>query len=253
MDLSFWETKLIYKVVAGSQAYGLDTSQSDLDKRGVCIPARRYLLGLKPFEQWEHRDDIGDVVIYALAKFVRLALACNPNIIELLFTGSRHVLFVNDLGQRLLDHRHLFLTKRAHDTFSGYAISQLRRIERHHRWLMNPPDHQPLAEEFGGWPIEGRYGFPDHEAQRAFRAALKHWNHYQEWLRAVRDGLLSYRELLEMVAAYEARLDQLHDISPLPAEPDFEASEALVIELHEGFLNKTQSTTLAKRPHGDQG
>ena len=183
MGEPFWESNLIYKVVAGSQAYGLDTPESDLDVRGVCIPPRRYLLGLSPFEQWEHQEEAGDVVIYALAKFVRLALACNPNVIELLHTDPRNVLFVNDYGRRLLEHRHLFLSKRAGQSFTEYAISQLRRIERHHRWIINPPDHQPTPEEFAAWPAEGRYKFPDNDAYRAYQAALKHWNQYQEWQR----------------------------------------------------------------------
>lgn len=183
MGEPFWESNLIYKVIAGSQAYGLDTPESDLDVRGVCIPPRRCLLGLSPFEQWEHQGEAGDVVIYALAKFVRLALACNPNVIELLYTDQRHVLFVNDYGQRLLEHRHLFLSKRAGQSFTEYAISQLRRIERHHRWIINPPDHQPTPEEFAAWPAEGRYKFPDNDAYRAYQAALKHWNQYQEWQR----------------------------------------------------------------------
>jgi predicted nucleotidyltransferase len=109
----FWETNLIYQVVAGSQAYGLDRPESDRDLRGVCIPPRRYLLGLSSFEQWEHQDEDGDVVIYALDKFVRLALACNPNIIELLHVEPRHVLFINDYGQRLVENRHKFLSRRA--------------------------------------------------------------------------------------------------------------------------------------------
>jgi predicted nucleotidyltransferase len=290
MDEPFWETNLIYKVVAGSQAYGLDRPESDLDVRGACIPPKRYLLGLSDFEQWEQQDGLGDTVIYALTKFVRLALACNPNIIELLYTDPRHVLYTDKYGQRLVEHRHLFLSKQARHTFAGYAISQLRRIERHHRWLVNPPDHKPTQEEFGGWPVEGRYKFPDHEAYRAYQAALKHWNQYQtwrknrnparaelerrhgydtkhamhllrllkmgaeiletgqvrvyrpdrEWLAAVRNGLLTYEELLELAAAYEARLGQLYGCSSLPEEPDSAAAEALVVELQERFLWETR-------------
>lgn len=284
----FWETNLIYKVVAGSQAYGLDHAGSDRDERGVCIPPRRYLLGLSHFEQWAHQDDDGDVVIYALVKFVRLALACNPNIIELLYVEPRFHLFANEYGQRLLENRHLFLTRQAGRTFSRYAISQLRRMERHHRWLVNPPDHQPTQEEFGGWEDGGRYKFPDHEAYRAYQSALKHWNHYQnwrrnrnpdraelerqygydtkhaahllrllkmgneilesgqvqvyrpdrDWLRQVRGGLLSYEQVLELASSYEARLDELYDRSPLPEAPDFDAAEALVLELQERFLGQ---------------
>ena len=290
MAEAFWERNQIYKVVAGSRAYGLDRPESDLDIRGVCIPPRRYLLGLSDFEQWEQQDESGDTVIYALVKFVRLALACNPNIIELLYTEPRHVLFINAYGRRLVEHRHLFLSRQARHTFAGYAVSQLRRIERHHRWLANPPDHEPTQEEFGGWQVEGRYKFPDHEAYQAYRAARKHWRQYQtwrknrnparaelerkhgydtkhamhllrllkmgaeilesgevqiyrpdrEWLMAVRDGLLAYDELLELAAAYETRLGELYDRSPLPEEADAEAAEALVVELQERFLWETR-------------
>jgi predicted nucleotidyltransferase len=286
----FWETNLIYKVVSGSQAYGLELPESDLDLRGVCIPPPRFLLGLSDFEQWEQQDHRGDTVIYALAKFVRLALACNPNIIKLLHTESPSVLHIDEYGQCLVENRHLFLSKQARHTFAGYAISQLRRIERHHRWLVHPPEHKPSQEEFGGWPVEGRYKFPDHEAHRAYQAALKHWNQYQnwrknrnparaelerrygydtkhamhllrllkmgaeiletgqvlvyrrdrEWLAAVRNGLLSYEELLELATAYEARLGELHDSSSLPEEPDSEAAEAIVVELQLRFLSETQ-------------
>jgi hypothetical protein len=245
---------------------------------------------LRDFEQWEQQDDAGDTVIYALVKFVRLALACNPNIIELLYTDPGNVLHIDAYGQRLVEHRHLFLSRQARHTFAGYAISQLRRIERHHRWLENPPDHKPTQEEFGGWSVEGRYKFPDHEAYRAYQAAQKHWRQYQTWrenrnparaalerkygydtkhamhllrllkmgaeileagdvrvyrpdrawLMAVRDGSLTYEELLELAAAYEARLGALYDRSPLPDEPDTEAAEALVVALQERLLWETR-------------
>ena len=62
----------------------------------------------------------------------------------------------------------------------------------------------------------------------------------REWLMAVRRGLLSYEELLDLAATYEARLGQLYGTSPLPEEPDADAAEALVIELQERFLWETR-------------
>jgi len=183
MSEAFWETNIIYKTVAGSHAYGLATEESDYDARGVCIPSRRSLLGLTPFEQREESGEAGDRVIYGLGKFVRLGLACNPSIIELLYTEPHFVLFINEYGKELLSHRDLFLTRQVRHTFASYAISQLRRIERHHRWIVNPPDHQPTQEEFGGWFTGSRYRFPDSDAERSYRAALKHWNEYQTWQR----------------------------------------------------------------------
>ncbi len=179
----FWKANRIYHVIIGSQAYGLATEASDLDTCGVCIPPRPYLLGLSDFEQHVEHTPEYDVVVYALVKFVRLALASNPNILEALYVEPEEILHVDDYGEQLREHRQIFLSRKAGQTFSGYAISQLRRMERHHRWLVNPPDHQPSQEEFGGRFVGGRYKFPDHDAQRAYRSALKHWNQYQNWRR----------------------------------------------------------------------
>lgn len=181
MSAPFWETNLIYRVVTGSQAYGLATETSDTDTRGVCIPPAHILLGLTPFEQWENPTH--DHAIYALSKFVRLALACNPGVVEMLYTPPECVLLMNEYGRDLVAHRALFLTRQAGRTFSEYALAQLHRLEGHHRWLVSPPAHPPAPEEFGGWAVAGRYKFPDHEAQRAYQNALKQWNQYQTWRR----------------------------------------------------------------------
>jgi hypothetical protein len=177
----FWETNLIYKIVAGSQAYGLAREGSDVDIRGVCIPPKPYLLGLGEFEQYE--SPTHDTVIFALKKFVRLALACNPNIIEILHVAPQHVRFINSLGEKLRTAREIFLSKHAAETFSRYAIAQLRRIEGHHRWIVSPPAEPPAPEAFGARPHRGRFKFPDSDAERAYRAAQRHWDNYQKWKR----------------------------------------------------------------------
>ena len=45
--------------------------------------------------------------------------------------------------ERLVEVRDSFLSKRAKHTFSGYALSQLKRINTHYRWLKNPPPAAP--------------------------------------------------------------------------------------------------------------
>ena len=143
----FWERNLIYRVLSGSRAYGLDHAGSDVDTRGVCIPPKEYLLGLDSFEQ--HEDETQNHTVFGVAKLVRLALDANPNIIETLYTDARHVLFINDYGERLVAARAIFLSKRVGERFTGYAVDQLGRMERHHRWLVDPPDHMPQPEAFG--------------------------------------------------------------------------------------------------------
>jgi predicted nucleotidyltransferase len=101
--INFWEKNLILHIISGSRAYDLARADSDEDTRGVCIPPKQYLLGLHRFEQYE--NETHDHTIFALDKFIRLALAANPNIIEMLYTDSRFILFMNSYGERLLQAR----------------------------------------------------------------------------------------------------------------------------------------------------
>jgi predicted nucleotidyltransferase len=175
----FWETNRILHVVAGSRSQGLATPASDTDTRGVCIPPREVLLGLNDFEQ--HTSDSGDHVTFALAKFVRLALAGNPNAIEMLHTHPDDVLSITDLGHRLIAARDLFLTRNVGERFFRYAEDQLARLERHHRWLTEPAPALPDPGVFGGQDVRGHVRFPDADAERAFRAARQQAQHYRRW------------------------------------------------------------------------
>ena len=196
--------------------------------------------------------------MFALAKFVWLALQANPNIIETLYTDPQHVLFVNRYGERLVAARDNFLS-------GGWANgSAVMRLTNCAGWSVttdgwvNPPDHQPTEEEFGGQVVGGRYRFPHSDAERAYRAAMGHWNDYvdwrryrnparaesearygydtkhamhlfrllrmgeeilrdgivrvlrpdAEWLLSVRDGALSYEQVIQMAAEHEARLER---------------------------------------------
>jgi uncharacterized protein len=175
----FWEVGLILRTLSGSRAHGLAREGSDTDTRGICIPPARFLIGLSTFEQHESRG--GDHVTYALSKFIRLALQGNPNIVESLFTHDDDILFVDAAGQRLLEARSLFLSKEVGRRFMGYAMDQLQRMERHHRWLVDPPAGQPDPADYGAREVDGRSRFPDADKQKAFDSALKHWHHFRTW------------------------------------------------------------------------
>lgn len=137
----------IYEVIHGSHAYGMQLPTSDEDIKGIAImPDPRYYFGLQVFEQ----QDGGwgqDKVIYHLPKFMRLAGDCNPNIIEVLCVDQEHIIKITHAGLKLRESAHLFLSKKARHTFSGYAVAQLKRIEAHKRWIDNPPD-KPDHEDF---------------------------------------------------------------------------------------------------------
>lgn len=133
MEYSFIKTNehlgkhVILLGLAGSYSYGTNIETSDVDVRGIALNQKSDLIGLTQFEQYV--DDNTDTVIYAFNKIVTLLLSCNPNTIELLGLNPEHYLYLNDIGWMLLDNKKLFLSRRAIQSFGGYADAQLRRLQ----------------------------------------------------------------------------------------------------------------------------
>ena len=138
----------ILRVVAGSHAYGTNIPSSDWDERAIFADVKqRVLLPFEKIEQIQFRED--DKVYFELSKYMPLLLSQNPNVIELIWTDSKDVLFKNELGDLLLDNRHEFLSKQVTDSYVGYAMSQLKRIKGHNKWINNPqPEREPQMADY---------------------------------------------------------------------------------------------------------
>jgi hypothetical protein len=57
-----------------------------------------------------------------------MLLKANPNVLSLLWLKDVYYVDVHPIGQRLLDNRELFVTKRAYHSFNGYAYGQFKRM-----------------------------------------------------------------------------------------------------------------------------
>ena len=194
---------LIYETVHGSQAYGLATPTSDVDLKGVLVGPRAWYHGY--IGGPEQVELTGDHVRYEVRKYVRLAAAANPTVLELLWTPAECHVHVTAAGERLLASRDSFLSLRAKDSFSGYALSQLGRIKTHRKWVMNPPKREPARSDFGlsdraqisrdqmgaveAILADGRLEQVDLstnfldllDRERRYRTARKEWESYQSW------------------------------------------------------------------------
>ncbi|BAZ16941.1 hypothetical protein NIES4071_88190 [Calothrix sp. NIES-4071] len=151
------EKRSIFIGLAGSHGYGLNRPDSDYDYRGVFIAPKEYYLGFSTFEQkengWDSEpgmfpflDGNKDTVIYELRKIIQLLSGANPNVLELLWMKEYPVL--TEVGQHLINHRKLFLSKKVKHTYSGYAFAQIKKMESHRKWLLNPPKSKPLPSDF---------------------------------------------------------------------------------------------------------
>lgn len=144
-----------------------------------------------------HRPGADDE-LQELRKFFKLAADTNPNIIEFLYV-DRLVTHNTPVWERIRANRHLFLSKKARWTFSGYAIAQMNRIKTHRGYLVNPLVKKPMRSDYG---LSGEPAIPKEyygailsipsaavaagmqeevRKETAYRDALDHWRSYENW------------------------------------------------------------------------
>lgn len=173
------EQHTIFLTLAGSQAHGTAREGSDVDIRGVCVAPLSVRVSLfKTFEQHEGALPEGlteavipriqqhasasrglavkaECVIFDVAKFLGLCAGANPNALEILFASEPDWLLATSQWTRIHDQRRRFLTRKVQQTFLGYAMAQLKKIQTHRSWLLTPPTKKPAREDFGLPPHGG--------------------------------------------------------------------------------------------------
>lgn len=123
--------RVIYRCVVGSRAFGLETEESDTDRRGVYLPPADLhwsLYGVP--EQLENDGPVtwkGEECYWELQKFLIMALKGNPNILECLYTPL--VEHATPLAEELLAMRDAFLSRLVYQTYNGYVMSQFKRMQ----------------------------------------------------------------------------------------------------------------------------
>lgn len=198
------EPTVLFETVHGSRAYGLAQQGSDTDLKGVVVGPARWYFGFRggPEQLELHADHVR----YELRKLLRLVAKANPTVLEVLFTDEGDHRVVTVWGERLLAERERFLTKRVADSFGGYAMGQLRKIETHRRWLLHPPAEKPTRAAFG---LPERKPIPRDQLgaaetliergeapalsdsflellarEKRYRSAKKEWDQYRHWKKA---------------------------------------------------------------------
>lgn len=118
--------RVIYRCVVGSRAFGLDTDESDTDRRGIYLPPAELQWSLYGVPDQLENDD-NQECYWELQKFLIMALKGNPNILECLYTPL--VEHATPLAQELLAMREAFLSRVVYATYNGYVMSQFKRMQ----------------------------------------------------------------------------------------------------------------------------
>jgi len=255
---------IIFATLHGSHAYGLNTPESDEDVRGICIPPKEYLFGfINNFDQADLKDP--DTNIFGIQKFFKLASLCNPNCVEILFTEPEDHIIMTPIGKKLIENRHLFLSKLAKHSFLGYAKSQLHRIENHKKWItseFSKRPNPPMREEFNlpsvpeisnekynevNSLLEAKCGYDSKHASHLIRLLIQAKDlfknndlkikdsQYTSLLKEIKAGNYPYDDIIVMSKDLEKEVIDCFNTSKLPSKPDHVKLDKLCMELINEF------------------
>lgn len=117
---------LIFKAIVGSQAYGTNTPDSDLDVKGVYIQDP---FDVSSFNYVPQTIPDKDTTYWEVRRFLELAMSSNPTVLELLFTPEDCILYEHPLFTMIKEKRDLFLSKECRNSFMGYAKQQIYKAK----------------------------------------------------------------------------------------------------------------------------
>lgn len=153
--ISEWSILLCYR---GSITHGtylpksLPNSIDDKDVLSVVVPDEGYYFGLGGFGSRgtkELFEGEWDIVGYEARKMVRLLAKGNPNVLSSLWLPDKHYIKVEDAGRMLIENRSLFATKKVYHSFTGYAHSQLHKMESFTKEGYMGQKRKALVDKFG--------------------------------------------------------------------------------------------------------
>lgn len=339
------KSNLLVKHYAGSHAYGTSLPTSDVDFRGIFVADPEYVRTAF-FNTEEVKDTTEeDTVLFELRQFLRLAMDCNPNVVESLWVDEADIIHRHPAYDILRAARYQMLSRKIAFTLTGYAASQLSRIKGHNKWITNPQteeaprqcDFMSLVINFTpekvfkfdsyslrqghrlvpyGGNVFGVYSSPTHDLfsdtftlntaydgdthalgsplfivkfnEDVYKAAKVKWEQYWEWkknrnkvrsvleekfgydtkhamhlvrllrmgvevltdgelhvrrpdakdLLEIRDGKLSYEEVVKYGEDLDKQVMELVKTTTLPAKPDTKLAARLTLDVQEAMWNK---------------
>ena len=202
--------RVIYRCIIGSQAYGLASEQSDIDRRGIYLPpaARHWSLFGVP-EQLENQ--VTQEAYWELQKFLVLALKANPNVLECLYTPL--VEQATPLARELLAMRTSFLSRMVYQTYNGYVMSQFKKMQadiRNHGQVKWKHVMHLLRLLLSGVDVLRHGHVPVHVGE------------HRNQLLAIRRGEAPWDDVEQWRKALHAEFNAAYQQTSLPERPDYE-------------------------------
>lgn len=264
------EDNLILLTAHGSHAYQVNTKDSDFDVYGIVIPPKSEvfftndIIGFgrtanlnNRFRTYQQHHIINDGTEYDfniinIVDFFHLAMNCNPNWLEVLFTNFNSIFHITSIGKIIRDNRQLFLSKKVYYTMTNYAFSQIKAAKSKERI----GKRKEVMERLGYCPkmLYHCARLIDQAEQILLTGDLELGKN-KEYLKAIRREEVSYDEVVEKFHTAEKYLKKLYEESTaVPNAPDEGKIKDLLLrclEHHYGNLSecvvRTDGNLLALR------
>lgn len=230
----------ILRGLVGSGVHGTAIEgQDDRDEMGVCLESADYVIGLRHFEQYIYRTqpegvrsgagDL-DLTVYSARKYLRLAAQGNPTVLLLLYVPEHLLVVAEPLGMELRELAPSIASRQAAPRFLGYLTAQKDRLlgirgGGHGKRGGARRDELITAHGFDTKYAMHmvRLGYQGVEFLTTGRITLPMPEPQLSYCRALRMGNIELNDALHTVGNLELALKGLHDSSPLPEKPDYEA------------------------------
>jgi uncharacterized protein len=225
---------LLLKGMVGSTAFGLNNKDSDQDFLGMYAAPTTMFHGLGAVqESFVFKNP--DTSYHEVGKYCRLALKCNPTILDLLWLDQYNLR--TSLGTELIMLRKNFLSRKyVRDAYFGYATQQLVKLKNRKTELARPAKHarHMLRLLHQGFELysTGTYSvkLEDPEIYINFGLEVGEQKNF-----ALADSMLE---------RYRVRFDTVK--SPLSDTPNAEPIEAWLLKVrHELYQYQNQDVTMA--------
>ena len=217
-------------------------SIDDIDLMGIFMYPVDHYIGINKSKDVDEKFvDKWDVVSYEFMKFVGLLLKSNPNVTSMLWLNKEHYIKVHSYGRLLIENRDLFVSKKAFDSYIGYAYGQLKKMESFVKQGYMGQKRKQLVE---------KYHYDTKNAAhciRLLKMCVEFLNTGElcvfrekdaDFLLDIKRGQWTLDEVKKEATRLFSLADKAFAESTLPEEPNYDKVNSLVMEIMFDYIVK---------------
>lgn len=208
-------------------------SIDDKDAMGIYISPIDCYFGLDKHRHYERQIKEWDVVSYELIKAMTLLTNANPNVLGLLWLRNVDYIHVMPAGQKIINNRKLFVSKKLYHSFSGYAHGQLHRMTHFKFEGYMGEKRKMMVEQFGYDPKHAAHCI------RLLRMGIEFLNEGElhvfredaQQLGEIKRGEWTLDQIKTEADRLFKRAEEAYDRCQLPNQADREKINELTVEI----------------------